>query len=515
MSGNLSYLQVLQSSLPDGYVPDLTEQNYGSETLHIVDRLLRFACGGACPEDASDATRKEWEVKQVAVQKALQDLAAGKRKRGEDGDAQATPDAKRARVSEEKDDAPLYTLHAISVSSPIRKKVDISVHARSLRLVHPSTTISVPRSAITNAFLLPTRGKAKPHWTVVLLTDDVSESAKTVSSSTQKAKTPDKTQIIFGVEATPSAAFMTSTYPAIDVPSKETHPKSTPTLPVLRTFLETLGVVAHEPSTSVFKSTIPDMINPGESGSPSLTAYLGAKPGTLYFFDSGLLWGETKPFMWWPLQELAPMEEEEGSLRGGVRVVWAGGRLCTIVLSRGMEGEEHGTQELDEGEETHLGMVDAKEKEGVEVWVRKYKRWFGKVRGGVNGAAGSPTKGMDKGNGKVEEVAEEEDEDDDEDDDDFAADSESDGGSPSEGSSDEDGEGDQEGEEGEAMDEDEDANEEEEEGDLDPASHPLMRPGAMPKMSKGVIDMVAGIVEQEFLGVGDGREEEEEDELED
>ncbi|KZT25092.1 hypothetical protein NEOLEDRAFT_1066134 [Neolentinus lepideus HHB14362 ss-1] len=526
MSGNFSYIHVLQSSLPKGYIADLTEDTQSIETLKLIDYVLRFTCGGACPDDASDKTRKEWDAKQEAVKKALQALSQdkpdGKRKREEDVDV--TPEAKRTRVSEDNEDAPLYTLHAISVSSPIRKKVDITIHDRSLRLVHPSTTVSVSRSSVTHAFLVPTRGKAKPHWTVVVLTDDLSESAKVIASSTQKTKTPEKTQIVFGIEAAPSAAFMTSTYSTPDAPLKETYPKNTPALPVLRVFLERLGVVVHEPSTSVFKSTIPDMMNPGESGSPSLTAYLGAKPGTLYFFDSGLLWGETKPFMWWPLEELAPIEEDEGSLRGGVRVVWAGGRLCTIVLSRGMEdGEEDGKQELDEGEETHLGMVDAKEKEGVEEWVRKHKRWFGKGRVG-RGAAAAATNGVDKGKGKAVAVNGKEEEDvgdssDDEEDEDFEDDSGSDGGSPSESSSDEGGGeegGGQEEEEDEEGEEDEDAEgEDEEESEMDPARHPLLRPGAMPKMSKGVIDMVAGIVEQEFLGVGDDQADDEEDELDD
>ena len=65
--------------------------------------------------------------------------------------------------------------------------------------------------------------------------------------------------------------------------------------------------------------------------------------------------------------------------------------------------------------------------------------------------------------------------------------------------------------------EDEDDGDEEEE--LDPARHPLMRPGAMPRMSKAAIEAAVGMVTDNLLGgsanahVGD--DEDEEDELED
>ena len=116
-------------------------------------------------------------------------------------------------------------------------------------------------------------------------------------------------------------------------------------------------------------------------------------------------------------------------------------------------------------------------------------------------------------------------------DDDFVADSDEDGGEPSSGSSDEeDGEGGS-GDEGSAN-EDEDGSEEgggsergsvededqhdgaesEDEGELDPKHHPLLRPGAMPRMSKAAMEMSIKMVTQDLMG-DDG--EEGEDELED
>lgn len=59
--------------------------------------------------------------------------------------------------------------------------------------------------------------------------------------------------------------------------------------------------------------------------------------------------------------------------------------------------------------------------------------------------------------------------------------------------------------------------EEEEEEEFDPTHHPLLRPGAMPKMSKAALEMAVGIVENDLVGGSaqgrDGPEEEEEDEL--
>src|SRR6266567_1383025 len=50
---------------------------------------------------------------------------------------------------------------------------------------------------------------------------------------------------------------------------------------------------------------------------------------------------------------------------------------------------------------------------------------------------------------------------------------------------------------------------------LDPAHHPLLRPGALPRMSKASIEMAVGFVEDAFGGGSNGerRGEEGEDEL--
>jgi hypothetical protein len=52
-------------------------------------------------------------------------------------------------------------------------------------------------------------------------------------------------------------------------------------------------------------------------------------------------------------------------------------------------------------------------------------------------------------------------------------------------------------------------------GPLDPAHHPLLRPGAMPRMSKAIMEMAVGIVENAFGGGADENEVDEQDELDD
>ena len=110
--------------------------------------------------------------------------------------------------------------------------------------------------------------------------------------------------------------------------------------------------------------------------------------------------------------------------------------------------------------------------------------------------------------------------DNDDDDSDFGVDSDdSDGGSPTSSSeSDEDGGGAGSGDEatGSESDEDEDAgSDREEDGPLDPARHPLMRAGAMPKMSKAAMDMAVGMVVDDLVGGHEVEQDGEEDELDD
>ena len=100
-----------------------------------------------------------------------------------------------------------FTLPSISTTSPVRKKVNVTVHARSIWFVHHSTRaleFSIPLTSITRTVLLPTRGKSRSHWTVVLLPTDVPDKSKVSPPSAQK--------IIVELDALTTAPFETTSY---------------------------------------------------------------------------------------------------------------------------------------------------------------------------------------------------------------------------------------------------------------------------------------------------------------
>jgi len=104
---------------------------------------------------------------------------------------------------------------------------------------------------------------------------------------------------------------------------------------------------------------------------------------------------------------------------------------------------------------------------------------------------------------------------DDEEDADFKlGDSEDDGeGSDSASNDGSDNDGSGEDDDVDGSDVDAEGEDEEEEEELKPENHPLLRPGAMPKMSRAAVDMVVGMMEQDLVG---GPEEgDDEDELDD
>ena len=235
----------------------------------------------------------------------------------------------------------------------------------------------------------------------------------------------------------------------------------------------------------------------------------------------GVLWGESKPCEFWPVEDLRGAAD-------GLRIVGSG-RTCSVILTRRSapeNGEPAGDEEEELGEETEFGMVDAKEREGINEWVRSHRHLFGR-------APGAPPEDVPKDvkmkvvNSGPMTIRTLMDGSDSEDEDFSASVSDLDGSERSTDgdSSDEDASG----KEGDGNDSEADAEgseddlkeeeEEEEEEELDPAHHPLLRPGAVPKMSKAALEMAVGIVENDLLGSSaqgrDEPDEEEEDELED
>ena len=463
-------------------------------------------------------------------------------KRSREDDA-SPPDTKRAKSDEaapsSRDDPLVFSLNGISVSTPVRKKVNISIHASTIRLVNPTSKNEeyppIPLASFQRAFLLPTRGKSKPHWTVAFLSSDVPPPAPKGPAAASAAKDSSATQLVFGLDATLTAPITTSS-----PDSSETHAKGQPSLPALRAFLAKLPIPAVEPSTALFKSAA----SAGEAVA-GVGAYRGAKEGTLWFFDGGVLW-DGKPCEFFALEHLAPAAKGEQFVEG-VRTLSATGRTCSVILRRigggaetgakkgkgklngsakdGGDAEEESDQE-DEGIDIDFGMVDGREQEPIGRWIKARRHLFGKAVEPPS-APGETAPAVDKGKGKAkshdanpraEDTDDEEDDDfamDSSDDDETSSDSEEDSDASQDGKEEGDASDDETGDEAEGSDEGSD----DEIQELDPKHHPLLRPGAMPRMSRAAVEAVVGMVEQDLMGGGKRAavesDEDEEDELDD
>lgn len=506
------YIQAVQDALPSDLKTSLV--NLPEDLRSLLDTVLRFTSGGDCPPDASETTKRQWTAQQLVATQALKQLhpqTNGKRAR-EDQPSDDEHTSKKSRTTPPppvgEPDAPLYTLHALSISTPLRKKLDIRIHERTLQLINPSTQaveLSVSMSSLKRAFLLPTRGKTKPHWTVILLSSDTP--APTGKAAAAAANAKENTQIVFGVDAAPPA--YTTTDHTADSPSQESHAKGTPILPFLRAFLSHLPIPLTEPDTSVFRSVTSTDANGGAVA--GVQAYRSAKEGTLWFLPGGILW-DGKPCEYWSTKDLVPGTNaagEAGTGSDGVRLVSATGRTCSVFIRRRIHEDVTEAQGEDEDEdeeikcvETDFSMVDGKEQDGITQWVKRHKHLFGKDEpqvgyGIVNGKVDL------KGKGKA--VAPPQEDSEDEEDSDFVDDSDSDGGSASSDSgSEEDGDGEEgdggSGDEAEGEDDEDEDEDMDEEAELDPARHPLLRPGAMPRMSKAAMEAAVGIVMEDMVG---------------
>ncbi|TFK27290.1 hypothetical protein FA15DRAFT_220189 [Coprinopsis marcescibilis] len=514
------YLQTLLPSLPDELAVTWASLSATSGTPAFLEEILRFVVGAPPTSNASESLKQQWKEKQSVARASLLSLAppsqsqSDNRKRTSE-DAELGNETKRQRTSPLSNgttvtnDPSVFTIHAVSATSPVRKKVDIVIGNTTIVLKNPTshaTEASIPLLSIRRAFILPTRGKSKPHWTVVLLSTD-----STVPGKPNNANAQDGQQIIFGLDATAATPLATTLHTNGAEPVKSSIPKGSPTLPSIRAVLSHLSSTKlYEPTTEVFKSMCPGIgSNASATGIPGIEAYRAAKQGSLWFMKEGILWGESKPCEFWSVEDLFNAEE-------GVRLSPGSGRVFSITLTRKVESEtSKGKQKDDEedeqeqeGIETEFGMVDSRERDVVAEWVRKHQKRFGRKDGEA-----PPPEDLQKPKQKapqyaglttIAQMALESDSEDEDFEDSSSGDEESGSGSDSdeedgEGGSN-DGEDDAEGtDDGEGEDGEEGSGDDEEE-ELDPRRHPLMRPGAVPKMGKGVMDMVVGIVEDQLMG---------------
>ena len=330
------------------------------------------------------------------------------------------------------------------------------------------------------------------------------------------------------------------------------HPKGSSICPVYEAFqgFAPQGVSAFKPLTGEHTNA---------SGGTGVDGYRAAKPGTLWFFRQGILW-DAKPIEFWAVEDLVPADGGEGGQTlGGVRMLSATGRSCTVILRRRVPRDTQEGGDEDDGREdsveTDFGMIEGKEQDGISEWCRKYSKKFGvsshsatstaRTPGSPPGPSisakgkgkaratdgdmevdgeGDPSKHLDLANNPMAE-----DEGDLDDDNYTGSDSESSEGGDSEdddGSNDSadgsatdsgtEGEGGGEGEESQPEPESEDLEDDQEEL-LDPKHHPLLRPGAMPKkISKAALNAVVGMMEEDFgMGAPGAAGSDEEDELDD
>ncbi|KAI3608820.1 negative regulator of dna transposition [Moniliophthora roreri] len=507
---SLSFLRAVSANLPEDLSQQFQDLRNGNDEL-FLENFIRFITGGSCIEAALDKERQEqWISKQMVVRNRLSELVTpANNKRQRDG-ADGADSNKRQKMVDElessSDDPPIFTLKSISTTSPIRKKVDITIHKNSIRFHNPATKAiehASPLSSLSRGFLVPTRGKTKPHWTVILISSDIPEKGKGT------AGVAGNFQVIFGMDAVSTSATSVVHHTATSDEEIQIK-KGDETLPHIRSFLSHLAFPVLQPSINVFKSALPSNT---EGGAPGVEAYRGAKPGSLWFMKEGILWGDAKPCEFWPVGDLINKNE-------GLRMISATGRTCTLVLTRKTSGE-YMQDEEDVGEEAQFGLIDAKEQDGINKWVKQYRHLFGKSAG--EEAAPQPSSAAEMSsikakvdNNKPATLAQAQLDSDDEEDEDFEVVSEDDATASSsdedsEGGGDEDAEGDGE----DDVDEDGEADEDDGE-ELDPKHHPLLQPGAMPKMSRAAMDMVVDMVEGDLARAATGGESDaEEDELED
>jgi len=528
------YLDALLATLPHESIPQDIASTYlgsghsSSPYPKFIDTVLRLVSGGPARADEAPHLGGAWPEIQASVQRALDALhhpssssstqpptkrkyapsspAANQKKpkheRGE-GNGQAGD----AVDEDDADDAPHLTLHALSATAPVRHKVDIMLHARTLRLAHSTTgapTARCARTVLTQAFLLPTRARSSGalQWTTLLLAGDKpappAPKGARAASGTGAANTAGtaRFELTCSVPDSTSAAVPRMTIhspPSASAPLSQTASTREALLTLLSSIIS---------GTSVTLTTV-------ERAGPvaGITAFRGVRETSLWFFDgagAGIL-TDARPAEFWALADLARGE-------AGVRVRTATGRTCSVVLTRRSahsnekRGEEAEVEEEEEeGEETEFQMIDGKEREGILEWVRRHRDAFG-IAPAQRGAQAPQTAGTAAEAKDGEGAGAGGDSDSDSD---FEVSSvSSDGGSPSSGSNSGSGsgsdagsdEGEDDGSEHGSQGQESDDDGDEDVVELNPKHHPLLRAGALPKMSRAAMDAAVGLVVGDLVG---------------
>jgi hypothetical protein len=582
MAAQHPYLDALRATLPDSDKADVENLCQSVQQRYALEVVLAFVLGAAHPQPPADTSRASddgsWKQQQAYFMNTISgkpvpaSITATKRALEDDtethGDASQT--AKKAKLDTEPE-KPVFLLHTVSATAPIRKKVEAVATKSYFQLIplDPKSTlvpcalppaVSIPLASITRVFLIPTRGKTKSSWTVVMLTSDTPPIVEKGKGKPTAAATGDQLrEIVFSIEAEATGPIQPMEFLA-NGSRCDVVPKGKSTLHALEELLKHIPVQAVRPSAAIFRGTAvtsSTKSRPAASATSSTStdgqadvlagvdAHRGAKSGSLWFLESGLLWTDVRPAEFWSLEDILPQPD-------GIRVISPTGRTCSVYVTRKVpratssnsaeaEQDEDEDESMEDGVETEFALIDGKEQDAIHGWIKRFGSRFGRSPEAIAQSSTSETAGpskTDKGKGKASAPAGAADpaagpvtilsrswEGEDDSDDDFqgsssdsdVGDAEEDGESAgSNDSDDSDAGSDQEEEDGsgEGSDDDAQGSDDDEEEELDPAHHPLLRPGAMPKrVSKAVIDMVAGMVTDDMLGGQEADQLDEEDEL--
>ena len=486
------FLAAVLSSAPTSLssrLRDITSSN--SALKIIIDDVLRLCCGKPHSVE-SNYTSEEWAKSVETLRSRISELGGtplGQQlhKRGLE-DEQDRLDAKKAKTSSaplsntpldnSSSDPPVFTLNSISMTSPVRKKVDITVHQSTLRITSPGKPLeslypAIPLSILRLAFLLPVPGKRMPYLTVVILPERVSPSDQDV-------------QIIFGADSILTTTQYTTKYPD----PQQAHAKGSPSKVLFHSLFAYFPEGEkglrdlYEPTTIDFSSS---------SGIPSIDAHIGAKDGHLYFFKHGILWGEKKPCVWFPVEAIYEMTTR--SVTGRSFSLFIDTQFSTVSALSSNARRTNQPKEVDEEDEleqTEFSLIEGRDLDAVKRWISAHRNQFVQTEVTRSAPVAPTTSQPAAAPILFSQAALDES---DSEDQDFLVSESSDHGSPSsESAGSEDEAGDSEGEDIAQLSSVEDMNDPDElEG-----NHPLMQPGAMPRMTATAMQEAIGIVKEKF-----------------
>lgn len=152
------YPHTVLSALPKDIARDLRGGWCGGAV--VVENVVRFVCGGGQYEEIEEKLDNKGKMRGTGT--GTEDVLGVGEIRGEEEEETKT-------ITIRVPGPPQHTLHSISLTSPMRKKVDITTHQRTIWIhsssdTTPSELFSLPLSAA------PPHIPQKKHWSVVLMT---------------------------------------------------------------------------------------------------------------------------------------------------------------------------------------------------------------------------------------------------------------------------------------------------------------------------------------------------------